>query len=259
MVPKVPTTNVPVSSLTEVELSVISVGAVFEAEVFTAPINLNSIKPVLPDTSVEAAVLTCCAKTSVIEKIFFVIFDVKSVTVAIFMFTFLIAAAVSPTKAAKANVLTPVTLATSLLTCILISSRSLVLARSSVLSSPAFPVITIKTAFNAVVNASSWLAPEPSAAAAKPSTTPIICWLAISKARASAEFAFAASGLKFRRLMLGSNPRTLFISAMVNPEFSIKIKVAVRMIGVSSTSVTEMVNVFEKVLPPSSAERTVTV
>ena len=134
-----------------------------------------------------------------IEKIFFVTSEVRSVTSAILSFTFSIAMAVLSAIAVKAVTLAPVTpLVKLVLTLPLISPRSVLSVKSKVLSAFTLTLITSTTAFNAVLNASNWLAPEPSTAAAKAFTTVKICLLAFSTASASAAFTSAAKALKVK-------------------------------------------------------------
>ena len=134
-----------------------------------------------------------------IEKIFFEISEVKSVTKEILIFTFLIEVAVSSAISAKATRFAPVTpLVRLVLTLPLIRPRSIPSVKSKVLSAFALTLITSTTAFNAVLNASEWLAPEPSTAAAKAFTTVKNCLLAFSTASASTALASAAKALKVK-------------------------------------------------------------
>ena len=133
-----------------------------------------------------------------VEKIFFVKSEVRSVTAAILTFTFSIAVAVASAMAVKAAALAPLTLATSSVTCVLISAKCAVLVKSRLTFSMTFSFIIVTTESKTVVNAFCWLAPEPSAAAANAFITTIIWWLAISTASASAALTFAAKALKLR-------------------------------------------------------------
>ena len=137
-----------------------------------------------------------------IEKIFFVASDVRSVTVAILAFTFLIAVAVSfaiAVKDVKSAFATPVVKAVVTLPLIVVRSPPTPLSVKSICPlAPTFVVITLTTAFRAVLNASVWLAPEPSIAPANAFTTAKICLLAFSTASALPASTPAAKGLKVK-------------------------------------------------------------
>ena len=83
MLPNVPTINEAVASLIEFELIVISEGALLTEDAATATLEVKTMELVPEElTSASPAVLTCVARTSVVEKIFFVSEEFRSVIVA---------------------------------------------------------------------------------------------------------------------------------------------------------------------------------
>ena len=86
---------------------------------------------------------------------------------------------------------------------------------------------TSATEIRAAANASDWLAPAPSAAAAKAFTTLMICWLAFSTARASALLTSTANALNVNGSKPSGSPKTFTTCAAVRPPSSIKVLVGV--------------------------------
>ena len=133
-------------------------------------------------------------------------------------FTFSTAAAISSAIASKAVVFTPVVVRISVLAWVLIKARSTVSVRSRDLSAAlafgsvnfaAFVFTTSTTDFRAAENASTSLAPAPSAEPENALTTLMICWLAFSTANASAVLTPAANGLKVSGSTPFGRPRTV--------------------------------------------------
>ena len=219
------------------ELRLIAVGAAFDAAISTFALSLKSILPEpAVSTSASEAVLTWSANTWVVENAFFDASELRSVTASILVLTFWTAVAVSFATRPKAAASTPVTVATAVVISVWINARSVALLKSRVLSASlalssvrlaAFVFTTSATERSAASNASDWLAPAPSAAAAKAFTTLMICWLAFSTARASAALTSAANALNVKGSTPSGSPKTSITCAAVRPPSSIKVLVGV--------------------------------